>query len=112
MDQIKPGPTQVAEPTTESDVPPPPKKAKTLKIWQSHDARVEKVQKTSLMPVIKPNIEMSKYERETVLERDQDPLMWRATEGSLMPELQKLAKKYLCCLVKGTPSESFQKLAN
>ena len=103
MSQILP--TPAAESTTDADIPPPAKKSKVLKIWESHDARVEMIQKSSVLPSVRPNLEMSKYEKETVLDRGRDPLMWWKTEGSLMPELQKLAKKYLCCPATSTPSE-------
>ena len=53
---------------------------------------------------MKPNLEMAKYEKETVLDRKKEPLQWWNNEG-LMPEIQKLARKYLCCPAKSTPSE-------
>ena len=107
LSEVQPGPTTTPEPTTGDDLmPPTPKKAKVLKIWESHDARVEKVQKSADTPTInKPNLEMANYEKDTVLERDQDPLKWWKNDGSLMPELQKLAKKYLCIPATSTPSE-------
>ncbi|GFR76798.1 zinc finger BED domain-containing protein 4 [Elysia marginata] len=74
-------------------------------IWASHDEAVESQKQTVEQPTVRPVMEMDKYEKEIVLPRAKNPLLWWKVNGCTMPGLEKLAKKYLSCPATSTPSE-------
>ena len=53
----------------------------------------------------KPVNEISKYEKESPIWRQNDPLEWWRRNGETMKELRKLAKKFLTIPATSTPSE-------
>ena len=79
--------------------------APTSSIWSFVDSTVAKQQKTTEKPTVKPYLELSKYEKESPIWREEDPLMWWKLHGATMQELQKIAKKFLACPATSTPSE-------
>ena len=74
-------------------------------LWDEFDTEVTEVRKQQSQPVVQQNAELSVYKKELVIKRDQDPLAWWTAHGLAMPELKRLAQRYLCVPATSTPSE-------
>ena len=59
--------------------------------------------KKHAVPIVKGNVEVDKYKRE--VPRLEDPLAWWNFNEQVMPEMKRLASKYLCCPATRAPSE-------
>lgn len=74
-------------------------------IWESHDQTVQRMKKHEVSTPISKTPELDAYEDKNVLLRHQDPLSWWKANELTLPELSRLAKKYLACPATSTPSE-------
>ncbi|XP_005110616.1 zinc finger BED domain-containing protein 4-like [Aplysia californica] len=93
------------EETSTAEVEPTPVAADNSSIWTRFDSKISSFLQTTSTPGVRPNLEMRRYAEENPISRKQDPLEWWRKHSSLMPQLQEIAKKFLCCPATSVPSE-------
>ena len=85
--------------------PTPTSVTKRPSLWARHDDRVAAKIAQQAIPVNQRQVEMDIYLREPPIDRKQNPLVWWKMQARVMPEMYRLAKKYLCCPATSAPSE-------
>ena len=86
---------------------PTPTQSVTKKksIWASFDAEIKLIKESRPAVNVQQHVEIDIYRREEILDRTEDPLAWWHRQSKTMPELKRLAMKYLCCPATSTPAE-------
>ncbi|GFN98185.1 Zinc finger bed domaincontaining protein 1like [haplochromis burtoni] [Plakobranchus ocellatus] len=80
--------------------------AQTQSIWACFDSKIHDYMTATSRPRgARPYLEMRRYNEESPLKRDADPLAWWREIEALLPKLQVLAKNYLCIPATSVPSE-------
>ena len=91
--------TPAPTPTTTQSV------TKKRSIWASFDAEIKLIKESQPAVNVQQHVEIDIYRREEILDRTEDPLAWWQRQEKTMPELKRLAMKYLCCPATSTPAE-------
>lgn len=73
--------------------------------WQRFDQAVEKTIATAARPITGPIIEFRRYHEESLIKRQDDPLLWWREREAIFPKLQELAKQFLSVPATSVPSE-------
>ncbi|EZA57984.1 Zinc finger BED domain-containing protein [Ooceraea biroi] len=74
-------------------------------LWKHFENKMKKMNKISNPTSMSCEYELKKYLRLSVINRSCDPFVWWMSEGTVFPQLQKLAKKYLSMPATSVPSE-------
>lgn len=74
-------------------------------IWAVFDNKVQKHISQASVPVVRPQLELTRYNQEMLIPRNQDPLQWWRENEAMFPLLKNVAKRYLCIPATSVPSE-------
>ncbi|XP_045105184.1 zinc finger BED domain-containing protein 4-like [Portunus trituberculatus] len=74
-------------------------------LWNTFDAKAEKISQTVSNPSSEAIIELRRYFEEPRISRIEDPLSWWKKKAPIFPNLSKVAKRILCVPATSVPSE-------